>query len=429
MPTGTGRHALKLLATGGGPLSERNFRNLFFGRATSLFGDALVPVALAFAVLEVNNSAAALGGVLAARSIALIGFLMVAGVVADRLPRRQVLMWSDLVRFGAQATTAALLVTGAAELWHLVVLALIYGLGDAFFRPTSTAIVPQMVSAPRLQEANALIAFTQSATIILGPVVAGVLVAAVGAGWALALDALTFLVSFAFVYRLPTIRLAKAAAAPFVRELREGWAAFVSRKWLWIDGVFSALSAFAVLAPFWVLGPVIADRSLGGAPAWAAIVTAFGIGSVAGALVLMRVKPERPLVTAVSPLVLLAAPLALLALQAPVAVIAVGAFAGGMGLATFNTLFETTVQRSVPPETLSRIASIDWMLSGALMPLGYAAAGPVSEAIGTDTTLAFSAVFIVVSTLIVLSVREIREFRSEPPGPASPGVSGTAQPA
>ncbi|SNT65547.1 Predicted arabinose efflux permease, MFS family [Asanoa hainanensis] len=395
-----------------GALRERDFRNLYAARAFSLFGDGMVPVALAFAVLETDNSATALGLVLASRYLALVGMLLVGGVVADRLPRRLVLISSDLVRLVTQALIAVLLITGTAQIWHLAALAFAYGIGDAFFRPTSTGIIPQTVSKARMQQANALISLTSSSFTILGPIVAAIIIAAVGVGWAFALDAATFLVSAAFIARLPVLKKAAATSASFVADLKEGWSEFTSRRWLWVDGVYSALGSFAVLAPFLTLGPVIANNELGGATAWATILTAFGIGSVLGGIALLRVQPTRPLVAAVIPLTLLALPNALLALSTPTIAIAVGAFAGGLGLAFFNTLFETTVQMNVPQQSLSRIAAIDWMLSSSLLPLGAALAGPAAALVGADSVFWFSVVWIIGSTLVVISVPEIRSFRS-----------------
>ena len=285
-------------------------------------------------------------------------------------------------------------------------------LGDAFFRPTSTGFVPETVSRARLQQANALLVLTNSSFSILGPVAAGVLVASVGPGWALAADAATFLASALFLLQIHVLPKGRRQGASFMRDLREGWHVFRSRTWLWVDGVFSALGSFAVLAPMFVLGPVVAARSLGGAPAWATIVAAFGLGSVLGGIVLLRVRPKRPLLVAIPPLALLALPVALLALPAPTPLIALGTLAGGFGLTVFNTLFETTVQRHVPSESLSRVASIDWVMSGALQPFGFALAGSAALVIGPGTTLAASALWIVVSTAIVLSIPSVRNLRS-----------------
>ncbi|TME19967.1 MAG: MFS transporter [Chloroflexi bacterium] len=298
-----------------GALGEPDFRRLYVARAFSLFGDGLVPVALPFAVLSIDRSPAGLGFVLASRSLSLVVFLLVAGVIADRLARKYVLIASDLVRLMAQGVMAGLLIGGAARLWHLIALTFIYGIGDAFFRPTSTGFVPETVSRERLQQANALLALTSSGFSILGPVVAGVLVVTIGAGWALAADAATFLLSVAFLLPIRAVGADRGTHARFWHELRAGWRIFRSRTWLWVDGVFSALGSFAVLAPLLALGPIVAQRSLGGAPAWATIVAAFGIGSVLGGMVLLRVQPARPLRAGVPLLALLALPTSLLALR------------------------------------------------------------------------------------------------------------------
>jgi MFS family permease len=400
-----------------GPLEERQFRNYFFARAFSLLGDGIVPVALAFAVLEIEKSASALGFVLAAYTVPRVLFLLVAGVWADRLPRNLVMVASDLLRFGSQGTAAVLLISGEAEIWHLIALNLAHGTGAAFFIPATSGLVPQLVSGGRLQEANGLLSLTGSIAEVVGPGIGGVLVATIGPGWALGIDAVTFLASAAFLVRLRVPEAAARVAASFLSELRGGWREFTSRTWLWVDGVYSALGNAVILAPVWALGPLVAEESLSGASSWAAIVTAVGLGAALGGLVSMRYKPERPIFAGVIALSLLALPPALLAGPAPTAAIAAGAFAGGAGLIFFNTLFETTVQEQVPSGALSRVVSIDWMLSLALYPIGLAAAGLVAEAIGVGPTLVGAAVFAVVSTAIVLMVPSVRAVRRG--GPAT----------
>ena len=397
-----------------GPLEERQFRNYFFARAFSLLGDGIVPVALAFAVLDIEESPSALGLVLAAYTMPQVAFMLVAGVWADRLPRNLVLVASDLLRFLSQGTAALLLISGEAEIWHLFVLNLVHGTGSAFFRPASTGLLPQLVSPGRLQEANGLLSLTSSGFEVIGPVIGGALVVGVGAGWALGIDALTFLFSAAFLVRLQVPEAPMRIAASFLSELRGGWREFTSRTWLWVDGVYSALGNAAILAPVFALGPLVAEESLAGASSWAAIVAGFGLGAVAGGLLAMRIKPERPVFAGVATLSLLALPPALLAGPAPTAAIATGAFAGGCGLIFFNTLFETTVQEQVPSHALSRVVSIDWMLSLVLYPVGLATSGFVAELVGVGPTLVGAAVFAIVSTAIVLLVPSVREVRRGP---------------
>jgi MFS family permease len=393
-----------------GSLNEPEFRRLYFARAFSQLGDGLLPVALAFAVLDVDPSPSALGFVLAARSVPLVAFLLVGGVWADRLERQRLMLAADLLRAASQGVLAALVLTDRAELWHFLVLTFVYGCGAAFFLPASTGLIPQVVSPGRLQQANALLSLTASAFWVLGPAAAGVIIAVANPGVAIAVDSATFLVSAAFLARLRVPPAIRGADFGFVTELRAGWREFRSRTWLWIDGVYSALGNALVLSPLWALGPLVAEQELDGSSSWATIATAFGVGSVIGGVLAIRLRPRWPLRVAVASLLTLALPPALLAVPAATPAIAVASFAAGLGLIFFNTIFETTVQQHVPPESLSRVASIDWVLSIGLQPIGFALVGPTAEAIGISTTLAAAAVWGVVSTAVVLAVPSVRNL-------------------
>ena len=175
-----------------GALGERNFRLLWIGQATSAFGDRMAPIALAFAVLNLTGSVADLGYVLAAQVFPMLAFVLLGGVWADRLPRHLVMLTSDLIRAGAQALIAALLLFHQAQIWELIVLAGMFGTAEAFFTPASVGLTPATVSPERLQEANALSGLSFSMSAILGPAVGGAIVAAISPGWALAFDAATF---------------------------------------------------------------------------------------------------------------------------------------------------------------------------------------------------------------------------------------------
>jgi len=394
-----------------GALQEPEFRRLFFARAYSQLGDGLLPVAHSFAILQVDSSPSSIGFVLAARSVPMALFLLVGGVWADRLDRRRLMLATDLLRAGTQALLAFLLLTGRAELWHLLALAFVYGVGAAFFYPASTGLLPQLVSSGRLQEANALLTLTESGFQVLGPVLAGVIVAVANPGWAIAVDSLTFLASAGFLARLTLPAAAARAQLGFLTELREGWREFRSRTWLWVDGLYSALANALTLAPLFALGPVVAQRELGGASAWATIVTFAGVGALAGGALAIRVKPERPLRAGVAALSLLAGPPALLAIPADTVAIGVAAFFAALGLSFFNTVFITTMQEYVPPDSLSRVSSIDWLLSIGFQPIGYALAGPLAESVGVSTTLAAAATWLILSTATVLAIPSVRNLR------------------
>jgi MFS family permease len=273
-------------------LRQRDFRLVFGASAVSWLGDRMVNIALAFAVLELGGSASDVGIVLACRTLPLVGWLLIGGVVADRMSRRAVMVAADLSRCATQGVLAALLIAGEPPIWSLAVLSGLTGMATGFFNPASTGLLPAVVAPEHLQQANGLRATALSGGEIAGPVLGGVLVASSGAGWALAIDAATFAVSAAFLanLRLPA-RIAREASS-FVADLRDGWDGFRSRKWVWSIVTTAGLCTLAWCA-FSVLGPVVADRDLGGAAVWGTVMAALGVGALAGGVIAIRVKPRR----------------------------------------------------------------------------------------------------------------------------------------
>jgi hypothetical protein len=392
-------------------LRERQFRLLFTGQIVSLFGDAVTGVALAFAVLDLTNSATDLGYVFAAKTIPLVAFLLIGGVFADRLPRRAVMLVADVVRFGAQGTVALLVLTHTAHIWEIVVLQAVSGTASAFFNPASTGLTPLTVSAERLQQANALRGLSMASTGIIGSAVSGALVAGVGAGWALAIDAATFLVSAYYLAQLQLPAHIKLAAQSFLGDLREGWHEFASRTWVWVIVVAASIGNM-MTSVFVVLGALVAKESLGGPGAWATILAALGVGSLVGGFVSLRVHVRHPLFFGSSLLGFLALPTALLALQAPVLVIAAGALLAGGGNMVFNALWETALQQHVPPAALSRVSAYDWFGSMAFAPIGLVVAGPAAAAFGVSTTLWVTAIGIVAMALLVVATPSVRRLEA-----------------
>jgi len=208
------------------PLREREFRLFFAGRAISLLGGSIAPVALAFAVLDLTGSKTDLGLILAAREIPLILFLLVDGIFADRIPRNRVMVGANAASALSQAVAAALLITGNAQVWHLALLAAVNGGASAFFFPASAGVVPQTVPAPLLQQANSLLQLAMSSASIGGAAIGGFLVAAFGSGWAIAVDAGSYVLAASLIalMRLPPLEAREGAR--FVSELVEGWREF-----------------------------------------------------------------------------------------------------------------------------------------------------------------------------------------------------------
>jgi len=236
-----------LAASTAGVLEEREFRLLWLGQATSALGSSLVPVALAFAVLELTGSVSALGLVLSAALVSRIVLLLVGGVIADRLPRQHVMLGADLLRTASQGVVAVLLISGHARVCELVVLIALFGAGDAFFAPASTGLVPETVRADRLQQANALMSLSRSVALVAGPTISGLLVAGVGPGWVFAIDAATFAVSSGSLacLRLPK-SVSEAPRATVLVELRDGYREVRSRTWVWATVVRFSISNLAI---------------------------------------------------------------------------------------------------------------------------------------------------------------------------------------
>jgi MFS family permease len=396
----------------GGPLREREFRLLFAGRTISMVGSAMAPIALAFAVLGLTGSTTDLGLVLAARSVAQIAFLLLGGVWADRLPRHQVMVVSNVVSGASQATLAVLLLSGSARIWELGALAFVNGCSSAFFFPASTGIVPQTVPVSMLQQANATLRLALNATNIAGAAIGGVLVAATSPGWAIAVDAASYGLAAATIGAMklpPGLRLEGSSV---LAELHEGWRDFWSRTWLWAIviqfGVVNAVASGALQ----VLGPVVAKRHLGGAAAWGGVLTAQTVGLVVSGVLMLRWRPRRMLFVATLAVFPFVLPLLALIGPAPLVIVVAAAFAAGFSIEIFGVLWDTAMQQEIPQEKLSRLSSYDALGSWVLMPLGLAAIGPVASALGTRTTLAACAILIVGATAAVLRSREVRALEA-----------------
>jgi MFS family permease len=397
-------------------LSERDFRLLWIGQSGSAVGDALVGVALAFAVLEVGGSAADLGLVFAAFSIPRVLLTLAGGVWSDRLPRQRVMVAADLLRAAAQAVVSTLLITGNGETWHLIGLAVVMGSASAFFVPATTGLMPQVVSRARLQQANALVSISQSAAHIFGPLVAGLLVATVGPGWAFAVDGGSFLLSAGFLAAMRVPSTAPERGRTFVAELSDGWHEVVSRRWVVASILTFALSN-ASLAAFQVLGPLVAAESLGGAAAWGVILAGGAVGGLLGGAISLRWKPRRPLIPAFAVMALATVQLLFLIPPFPVPVVTLGAMVAFAGIVISNTFWDTMLQQHIPPSVLSRVSSYDWMVSLVLQPVAFAAVGPMSETIGRPETLLVAAGIGIAANTAVLLVPSVRNL-SRREGPA-----------
>lgn len=372
------------------PFRRRDFAVLWAGQATSMVGDGLFAVALPFLALSIDDRPGGLSVVLLAWSVGLVGFLLAGGVVADRFERRAVLIGADVLRMGAVAAMGALDAAGLLGLGGLAALALVYGAGEAFFRPAFGALVPAIVPAEELVQANAVQAFVLPLTMrFAGPALGGALVAAFGAGSTLLVDAGTFLASLVCVLALRVRARPGGAPARALGELRDGWRYMRAQPWLWATLCAAAFALLLSYGPQEVLLPYLVRNVLhAGAGGYGAVLAASGVGAMAAALVMgQRGVPRRAVpfiygAWTLTGLALVAWGVATATWQLAVA----GAVGGGLSVAG-QVVWGTLVQTRVPGPMLGRVTSLDWLVSVGLTPVSFAIIAPVAAGLGVRATL------------------------------------------
>lgn len=425
-----GRFALagQRLASAAGPLAHQPFRLMWLAATSSAVGSAFVPVAVAFAVLGIGGNATSLGLVLLVSSVAGLASYQVAGVWADRLSRRNLMLAADVVRMAVEVAVAVVLLTGHARIWELAVGAVLIEIASAFDGPASTGLVVELLKPDQLQKANSLLSISTSAASVVGPALSGILVSTAGPGWAFAVDAASFAASAAFLVRMPLLGRVRPARQRFLGELAAGWREVTSRTWAWSTLIGNAVSNMT-FAVFLVLGPVLALKDLGGAKGWGLVASGLAVGTLLGGLFAMWVRPRRPISFGMSAVILGAVPMLALAARLPLYLLVISAVIGMCGSLVLNTNWDTAIQQLVPIDVLSRFRSYDYMLAFVAMPVGYAVAGPLAAAFGPYKVLIGAAAIRVVANAIpamLPAVRAVVRHRDGTiTGPQSGKLSGT----
>jgi hypothetical protein len=409
------------------PFAERNFRVFYAGYATSLLGSAMAVVALTFAVLGDGGSSADLGFVFAAEVVPQVLVMIGGGVLADRVGRRVVMLTTDSTRLVVQATMAAALFAGRPPIWLFVVLAALLGAGEGLFNPALGGLRTEIVARDMLADGNALLSVVQSGAAVVGPALAGILIAVSSPGVVLALDAASFgasVLSLALL-RVPPARL--AAQSPW-RDLVDGWGQFRAQTWLWLTTVQFALFNLFTWAPYLLLGPIMARDYLGGARSWGTVMAAYAAGSVLTGLTLVGRRPRRLLTVAVIGTFGYPLPCLMLGLREPLPAVAAAALLAGAGSAVFNTYWSTTLQQRVAPEMLGRVTAFVLTGSYALGSTGYAFIGGLATLIAPTRLLLFAAAYATLSSTVVLASPAVRSVRWQEPGAPGPAAPGPAAP-
>ncbi|MGW5443902.1 MFS transporter [Streptomyces asiaticus] len=405
----------------------RNYTLLTTAAVVTGLGNAGALIAAAFAVLEAGGDGGDVGLVAAARTLPLVVFLLIGGAVADRLPRHRVMVAANSLNCLSQAVFAVLVLSGEARLWQMAVLSALGGTGQAFFSPAAEGMLLSSVNGEQAARAFALFRMGMNGAQIGGAALGGALVAVVGPGWVLAVDAAAFAVAGALRSLLDVRAVAqREPGGGMLRDLREGWREFVGRPWLWSIVVqFSVVNAVVGAAEA-VYGPLVAEDQLGGARPWGLALAAFGAGTVLGGLLMVRWRPRRMLLAGSLCILPLALPSAALAVPVPVVPLAVVMFLVGVSVEVFGVSWMTALHQEIPEDKLSRVSAYDWFGSVAMVPLATALAGPAEEAFGRAGSLWGCSALILALTLAVLTVPDVRRLRRRETEPVAEGGPAAA---
>lgn len=385
---------------------NRSFLFFFIGRTVDLAGSAMTPVVLALAVLQATDSVSHTGLVLAANVLPTLILMLIGGALADRLPRGRILTVTCTLSAVTQLAMAAVLWAQSFNLVFMTVLAAISGMIGAFSSPALRGIVPDLVAEEDIQSANAALATSKNAAKILGPTVAGVLVAFIGGGWALVIDAATFVIAAIFFSRLPGFT-APGRRSGLAADIQDGLKAFSKMRWVWTLSLSYALINLLVIGPWQVLGPAIVrlDHSVA---IWGLILSVRAAGLLISSLILLKLRFKNPLVAGLTLGALTGLPLLALGMSLPITILFATAFISSFGMAAAGVTYDSALQSRVPRQELSRVASIDDLLSFATVPLSQALVGPVAGFVGAQELLLFCGVGVIALHLLPLLVRDVR---------------------
>ena len=404
--------------------ANRRYRFLLLARFVSNIGNGMSPVALAFGVLSLpGGDATDLSYVTTSRMVPVVVFLLIGGVVADRFGRAQLVGGTDIIGALVIGATGLLFIFHQASIVLLCISGAIFGVLNALWYPAFSGLMPEVVESEHLQSANSVLGFGANIGFTIGASAAGIIVSHVGPGWAILADGGSFLIAGLLVWQLRQ-SVEQTSSESHEREsmifqMKEGWREFVSKRWLVIIVATFALTNMCYEGFFGVLAPLQMKEEFDGARDMGFMMSAFGLGSIVGVVLSMRLRPRRPLVIAMSALPVIGLWMLLLAGSAPMIAVMLAAFTAGVALDIFYVLWMTTFQREVPEDMLSRVGSYDAFGSTVLAPLGLFFAGPLATWAGAEFALVTAGAVVIGANLVALASRSVRSVRGLEPAPPS----------
>lgn len=402
-------------------LALKHVRKLLAARLISNFGNGLSPIALAFGVLDLPGATAkTLSLVVFSQMFPMVAFMLIGGVIADRFPKALMVGGSDIVLSLFVICNGVMFLTGTVSLTSLIIIGVISGFLHALWWPAMSALPTEIVDEDQLQSINSVVGISANVTNILGTVTGGIIVAAIGSGWAIVLDGFTFLLAGILVIQLRSFgrrRETHEGSPTVIQDLRAGWTEFSSRSWVVAVVLGYAVIAMLMESIFTVVGPTHAKEHLGGPKPWSWILASLTAGMLLAVFVTLKVKPKRPIYVGIIVQILVGIWWISLGWTEFIPFLLLGAFAAGFAMDFFMVLWMTTLQKQIPKESLSRVSSYDAFGSLILAPLGIVIAGPLVTKFGTYAVLQSYTVLFFIVLVMILSVKSVRRLANSEPEP------------
>jgi MFS family permease len=393
--------------------SHPGFINLAISRFISNVGNGVSPIALAYGVLSLPGATGRdLSIVMAARFVPLLAFMLFGGVIADRFQRNRLVGGSDMLGSFLAATSAVSLIIGSSSVWLLALMGGLFGILNAIWWPAMSGVLPEILPREKLQEGNAVIGLMTNIGYIIGTLSGGILVATVGAGWGLLIDAISFFVAGVIVWNLPITGRMKDKSKGIIHDLVIGWREFISRSWVLTMVVTFALINMAFESMLSVLGPLNFSDPVSGPREWSYNLAGLAIGMLLAGIYVLKVKVERPLFLAMILIAISAIWDFTLAFDLPLIVTVIAGIFSGISLEVFMVTWNTSLQSHVPEESYSRVSSYDTLGSFGIAPLGIVFAGPLAMHFGVNTILMATGLITLIAALASLLVKSVRDLKN-----------------
>lgn len=392
----------------------KGFSSLAFSRFISNVGNGVSPIALAYGVLSLPHATGRdLSIVMAARFVPLLTFMLFGGVIADRFQRNRLVGGSDMLGSFLAATSAISLIAGFSSTWLLALMGGLFGILNAIWWPAMSGVLPEILPKEKLQEGNAVIGLMTNIGYILGTLSGGILVAAVGAGWGLLVDAISFFIAGLIVWNLPILGRLKEVNPGIIDDLIVGWKEFISRSWVIAMVLSFAMINMAFESMFSVLGPLNFSNPLSGPREWSYNMAGLSIGMLLGGIWILKVKLSRPLYFTMVLIAISSIWDFALAFRLPLHFTVIAAIISGISIEVFMVTWNTSLQSHIPEESYSRVSSYDTLGSYGIAPLGIIAAGPLAMHFGVHVILFTTGALTLLAAIFSLSVPSVRNLKND----------------